>query len=36
VPFGCVGGQTGTLFIRVVTVDTSGRQDVGSVRVNVR
>ena len=36
VPFGCVGGQTGTLFIRVVTVDTSGRQDVGSVSVNVR
>ena len=35
-PFGCVGGQTGTLFIQVVAVDTSGRQDVGSVRVNVR
>jgi hypothetical protein len=35
-PFGCVGGQTGTLFIRVVAVDTSGRQDVGSVSVNVR
>jgi hypothetical protein len=34
-PFGCVGGQTGTLFIQAVTLDSSGLQGLTSVRVNV-
>jgi hypothetical protein len=35
-PFGCVGGATGTLFIQVAALDLSGRQSMTSVRVNVR
>lgn len=36
VPFGCVGGATGSLFIRVNALDLAGRQGMMSVRVNVR
>lgn len=36
VPFGCVGGVTGNLFIRVNAFDVAGRQSMMSMRVNVR
>ena len=35
-PFGCVGGVTGTLFISVASSDLAGRDSMTSVRVNVR
>jgi hypothetical protein len=35
-PFGCVGGQTGTLFVDVFALNSDGRQDVSSLRVHVR
>ncbi|HEY3160622.1 MAG TPA: hypothetical protein VGJ78_16770 [Vicinamibacterales bacterium] len=35
-PFGCVGGTTGTLFIQVAALDLVGRQNLTSLRVNVR
>ena len=35
-PFGCVGGTTGTLFIQVAASDLTGRRDLTSVQLNVR
>lgn len=35
-PFGCVGGITGTLFIDVTAVDRTGRQNLISLQTNVR
>ena len=35
-PFGCVGGPAGTLFIDVAAFDLSGRESMTSVHVNVR
>jgi len=35
-PFGCVGGTTGTLFIQVAASDLTGRRNLSSVQLNVR
>ena len=35
-PFGCVGGTTGTLFIEVTSLDLVGRQNMSSVQLHVR
>ncbi len=35
-PFGCVGGTTGTLFIDVTSFDLTGRQNLSSVQMHVR
>jgi hypothetical protein len=35
-PFGCVGGTTGTLFIGVAAADVTGRRNMTSVQLNVR
>ncbi len=35
-PFGCVGGTTGTLFIQVAASDLTGRKDLTSLQLNVR
>ena len=35
-PFGCVGGTSGTLFIEVTALDLAGRQNLSSVQVHIR
>ena len=35
-PFGCVGGITGTLFINVTALDRTGRPNLISLQTNVR